>query len=215
MAAGWETGEVIVRREVLGLAPGFHPDPPPPWYGRPWEALPVYVVRDDAEHLVTYIAEGAEMGFVDGPWPTPDGLHPWSRKQAWGGHGCLMVQRPGDPWAVWHFWKGPDREFACWYVNLQADFVRTSIGYDTQDFELDLIVYPDGSLVVKDLEVLDDRVAEGRYTAGLVDWIRSLGDDLVGRLEVGERLWDDRWSRWEPPSSWRGPRLPEGWATVD
>ena len=29
MAARWETGEVIVRREVLGLAPGFHPDPPP------------------------------------------------------------------------------------------------------------------------------------------------------------------------------------------
>lgn len=173
MAARWETGEVIVRREVVGLAPGFHPDPPPPWYGRAWEALPVYVVRDDAEHLVTYIAEGAEI------------------------------------------WEGPDREFACWYVNLQADFVRTSIGYDTQDFELDLIVYPDGSLVVKDLEVLDDRVAEGRYTAGLVDWIRELGEDLVGRLEAGERLWDDRWAAWKPPSSWRSPRLPEGWATID
>lgn len=55
-----------------------------------------------------------------------------------------MVQRPGDPHAVWHFWTGPDREFTCWYINLQADFVRAAIGYDTQDFELDLVVFPDG-----------------------------------------------------------------------
>lgn len=174
----------------------------------------MFVVEDTPEHLVTYIAEGAEMGFVDGPWPTPDGRHPWHHKVAWEGHGCLMVQRPGDPYAVWHFWDGPDRNFVCWYVNLQADFVRTAIGYDTQDFELDLVVFPDGSRVVKDLEVLDDRVAEGRYTAGLVDWIRELGDDLVERLGAGERFWDERWAQWEPPAEWRAPSLPAGWASV-
>ena len=214
MAQRWNPGEVIVRREVLGLGPGFDPDPRPLWYGRAWEALPVYVVEDSPEYLVTYIAEGAEMGFVDGPWPTPDGRHPWHRKTSWEGHGCLMVQRPGDQYAVWHFWDGPERDFVCWYVNLQAAFVRTPIGYDTQDFELDLVVFADGSLVVKDLEVLDDRVAEGRYTAPLVDWIRELGEGLVARLEAGERLWNERWVEWEPPRGWSGPPLPQGWLSV-
>lgn len=60
-------------------------------------------------------------------------------------------------------------------------------------------------------QVLDDRVAEGRYTAGLVSWIRELGDDLVRRITAGERLWDDRWVSWEPPAGWASPVLPNGW----
>lgn len=211
MSERWEPGELIVRREVLGLGPGFHPSPRPDWYGRAWEALPVFVVEDTDEHLVTYIPEGAEMGFVEGDWPTPDGKHPWHRKTHWEGHGCLMVQRPGDPYAVWHFWDGPERDFTCWYLNLQADYRRTEIGYDTQDFELDFVVFPSGEWQVKDLEVLDDRVAEGRFTADLVDWIRRTGDDIARDLEAGDHWWDPAWADWQPDPSWRNPRLPDIW----
>ncbi len=66
-------------------------------------------------------------------------------------HGVLMLQRPGEAHAVWHFWDGPDRDFTCWHLNLQAPFRRTPIGYDTQDLELDLVVSPDGSFVLKDV----------------------------------------------------------------
>jgi len=210
----WKPGQLVVRREVLGLAPGPPPAPTPPWYGRAWEGLPVFVVEDTAEQLVTYVPEGAEIGFVDGDWPTPDGRHPWHEKTHWEGHGCLQVHRPGDAHAVWHFWTGPDREFLCWYINLQADFVRTSIGYDTQDLELDLVVFPDGSHLVKDLEVLDDRVAAGRFTAELVTWIRELGAELGRELDAGRHWWDPTWTRWTPPSTWRDPRLPAGWASA-
>ena len=207
----WEPGELIVRREVLGLAPGFHPELRPAWYGKPWLALPVYVVEDTHEQLVTYTAEAAEIGYVEGDWPTPDGKHPWHAKRRWEGHGCLMVQRPGDHHAVWHFWTGEDRAFGCWYINLQADVLRTEIGYDTQDFELDLVVFPDGNWIVKDLDVLDDRVAEGRFTAELVDWIRTLGDDLERQLAAGDHWWDHRWADWAPDPTWIRPSLPEHW----
>ena len=96
MTARWEPGQLIVRREVLGLAPHSQPAPKPDWCGRVWEGLPVYVVEDTAEHLVIYVPEGAEIGFVDGDWPTADGKHPWHGKTHWEGHGCLQVQRPGD-----------------------------------------------------------------------------------------------------------------------
>ena len=207
-------GEVIVRREVLGLGlERFAPDPSPTWWGQAWEAVPVHVVDDDPDRLVTYIAEGAELGFVDGDWPTPDGLHPWHGRGAWTGHGCLMVQRPGDPFAVWHFWLGDGREFLCWYLNLQTDFVRTVQGYDTQDLELDIVVFPDGSHVVKDLDLLDQRVDEGRWSDEAADWIRSVGSDLVARLESEGPWWDEQWSEWEPPSGWRDTTLPAGWSS--
>jgi Protein of unknown function (DUF402) len=186
--------------------------PLPAWYGRAWMAVPVHVVEDTAEHLVTYTATGAELGFVDHAWPTASGRHPWHGRGHWHGNGTLMVQRPGDHHAVWHFWTGEERTFACWYVNLQAAAARTAIGYDTQDFELDLVVFPDGTWVVKDLELMEARVAEGRFTGELVRWVLDLGEALVADLASGHRWWDPAWAEWEPPAAWRDTRLPVGWS---
>lgn len=178
-------------------------------------AVPVHVVEDNAQALVTYIAPGAEFGFFPGEWPTSDKRHPWAGRRAWAGHGCLMVQRPGDDHAVWHFWSGPSREFACWYVNLQTDFVRTGLGYDTQDLELDIVVFPDGRWALKDDDVLVDRIAEGRFSPRLVAWIESEGADLVAELEAGRHWWDPTWSQWAPDDSWRDTALPVGWADYE
>lgn len=126
-ASRWETGEVVVRREVLSD-------------GRVWLELPVIVVRDDPDLLATYIAEGAPFRFPAGDWPTPDGHHPWHALTSWEPPGVLMLQRPGEAYAVWVFWSGPNREFDCWYINLQQPFRRTTTGYDTLDMELDIVV---------------------------------------------------------------------------
>ncbi|MCP5029968.1 MAG: DUF402 domain-containing protein [Actinomycetia bacterium] len=112
---------------------------------------------------------------------------------------------------VWHFWEGLDRDFVCWYLNLHTAFVRAANGYDTQDLELDIVVFPDGSHVVKDAEVLDDRVGEGRFSPELVDWIRSYGSGLVDRLESEGPWWDQTWANWTPQTGWVDPRLPADW----
>ncbi len=57
VTARWTYGDLILRREVLGLAPlapSFQP--PPEWMGKPWMATPVFVVEDSDDALVTYIA---------------------------------------------------------------------------------------------------------------------------------------------------------------
>ncbi len=118
-AERWLPGQTIVRREVLND-------------GRSWLAFPFVVVRDDAELLATYIAEGAPFSFTPGAWPTSDGRHPWSDREGWSGHGTLMLQRPGEMRAVRVFWEGPDRRFSCWYINIQEPFRRTADGFDTQ-----------------------------------------------------------------------------------
>lgn len=212
MGTTWRSGDVVVRREVLGLWPVPTPDEPADWWGRPWMGVPVRVLDDAHDQLVTYVASGAPFGFPAGEWPTPDGHHPWHERPAWSGHECLMVQRPGDDHAVWHFWTGDDRMFACWYINLQTAFVRTPVGFDTMDLELDLVVFPDGTWTVKDLDVLPDRVAEGRLTQTVVDHVVALGERLAADLDAGRWWWNTAWADWRPDPADPVPTLRDDWA---
>lgn len=200
---GWAWGDVIVRREVLND-------------GRPWLATMVYVVEDSAEHLVTYLPEGGELRFLPGLFPTHTGRHPWNRSglNHWQGHGVLMVQRPGEDHAMWHFWRGRDRAFDHWYVNIQEAFRRTSIGFDTQDLELDIVVPLDGTWQFKDGDLLAEHVRLGRYTTAQVDAVLELGERLGAELDAGRRWWDETWSTWTPDPSWYPVSLPPDWDLV-
>lgn len=176
----WNPGDIVLRREVRND-------------GWCWLELPVRVVVDEPGLLATYIEPGAPFTFPLGPE-----THPWSDRTCWQGHGVLMLQRPGESYAVWHFWHGADREFARWYLNLQEPFRRHDAGYDTQDLELDLLLFPDGRVEVKDEELLDVRVREGRFTQDQVDGIRAEGRRLRRELDRDGPWWDAAWSRWSP-----------------
>src|SRR4051794_9632981 len=105
----WAAGDAILRREGIND-------------GRSWLELPVTVVLDHPELLATYVAGATPLHYPPGPWPTPNGLHPWHPKPTWTGHGVLMLQRPDEAHAVWVFWDGPEREFSGWYLNIQEPF---------------------------------------------------------------------------------------------
>jgi hypothetical protein len=193
-AVGWQRGETIVHREV--------------WRGQPWCASPVVVVDDSPELFVTYLPEESPFAFP----PSADGRpHPWLGKKSWRGHGVLMLRRPGEAYSVWHFWEGRDRRFAGWYLNLEEPARRTSIGYDTQDLELDVWIPAGGPWRFKDEELLEQRVLDGRYTREQVAATRALGDEIGAMLENGERWWDERWASFEPDPAWRAPSFPDGW----
>ena len=98
-----------------------------------------------------------------------------------------LVGRPDD------FSDGDDRKFARWFLNLQTAAVRTPIGYDTQDLELDIVVFPGGSHMLKDTEMVPDRVSEGPLfgSAGRVRPRLRRGSDRSarqGRPVVGHDL---------------------------
>ena len=191
----WVPEQVIIRREVLND-------------GRPWLEVPVIVVEDGPELLATYIPEGAPFRFPAGDWPSPDGRHPWHGKERWLGHGVLMLQRPGDSYAIWVFWHGPTRAFRGWYVNLQEPFRRTAIGYDTQDLELDIWVPVDGGWVLKDDHVMEERIREGRFTPSQVAATRAEAERITDELDAGRRWWADSWAEWRPDPAWPTPSFP-------
>jgi hypothetical protein len=194
----WREGEVVLRREVLSD-------------GRSWLQAPVIVVRDEPELLATYIASGAPFRFPPGPWPSPNGLHPWAGKERWHGNGVLMLQRPDEAHAVWVFWHGPERVFRGWYVNLQEPFRRTSFGYDTQDLELDIWIPADGPWQWKDEHLLDQRVREGRFTPAQAETARAEGRRVAAELDAGRRWWDQSWAAWTPDPEWPTPTFQPSW----
>jgi hypothetical protein len=118
----WELGDVVVRRDV--------------WRGRPWVGVAAIVIQDGPRLLAVYVPEGAEIGVEAGAeFPI---VHPWHGLGNWQGHGIVVLHRPGDAYSVWVFWDGEDRRFSAWYLNLEEPFVRTALGIDTRDHELDL-----------------------------------------------------------------------------
>lgn len=191
----WQRGEPIVRREV--------------WRGKPWMGTVVLVVEDAPDLLVTYLPEGAPFAFPDGDWP--GGRHPWHGRGAWAGHGVLMLHRPGDAYAVWHFWEGASRRFTGWYLNLQDPFRRHCDGFDTMDHELDVWIPAGGVWRFKDAHLLAERVAEGRFTSEEVTSFRRTGDAIGSMLDDGEAWWDEAWTRWAPDRGWEVPALPPRW----
>ena len=191
----WRRGEVVVRREV--------------WRGRPWSGIPVIVLDDTPGLLAVYLPEHAPLAFPDGDWP--GGRHPWHEVPAWRGHGVVMLHRPGDAYAVWVFWRGPERAFDCWYLNLQAPLERTRIGFDTLDHELDLWSADGRSWHLKDEELLGQRVGEGRFTAQEAEAIRAEAVRLTAELDRAGPWWDRAWATWTPDPDWPRSVLPAGW----
>ena len=193
----WEPGDVVLRRELL--------------HGHPWIVLPVRVVHDEPDLLATYLAGGTPFGFPE--WPLADHRHPWqiAGHEAWSGHGKLMLHRPGDAYSVDLFWDGQERSFSGWYFNLQAPLRRHSRGFDTLDHELDYWWPAGSSWQVKDAELFEQRIVEGRYDEELAATVRTTAAQLEALLDHGPYWWATGWDHWQPPAEWAAPGLPEGW----
>jgi len=170
--------------------------------------IPVRAV-EDTEVLALYIQEGAPFAFAKGEFP--GGPHPYSTKERWHGHGALTLQWPGEAHSIFVFWRGPQREFAGWYVNFQAPYRRAPRGIDTLDHELDIWIPNGGDWVWKDRDQLERRVAEGRFTPADAETILGEGDRVAARLDRGERWWDEAWAAWQPDPAWAPPAIPPDW----
>jgi predicted RNA-binding protein associated with RNAse of E/G family len=112
-------------------------------------------------------------------------------------------------------WEEGHARLRCWYVNLQEPCHRTSIGFDTADHLLDIVVNPDQSeWWWKDEDEFAEAQATGVLSVERAREIRTEGKRVLARMQADESPWCDGWEDWRPPPEWPIPELPEGWDSV-
>lgn len=199
---GWNVGSSVVLRET--------------WRGRVWTARPVRVVQDAPDLLVLHMQPGTVYKHPgDVPEFLPD---EWTlADRTWSGGDALYLCPPG----AWHmvialFTPLPDRRLDRWYVNLQRPLVRTTIGFDYLDQELDIVVAPDrSSWQWKDEDRFAGAQRRGRISADDAARVRVEGERVIARMMHRDSIFTQGWEGWSPPPDWPGPAtLAAGWSSV-
>jgi hypothetical protein len=207
----WEPGDVILHQEV--------------WRGRVWAARPLIVVDDTDDRLLLWIPKGTvrkipatSLGRVDPPTKEARAIenlargdwiyteHTWDVSSLW-------ILRPGDWHAVWISWSEPGVQLG-WYVNLQFPWRRTSIGIETMDLMLDIVVDPDLSWRLKDEEEFEEVVRRGIFDEQLAQRVRDEVEDVIRSIESEQGPFGEPWPTWTANPNWPIPSLLDGWDVV-
>ena len=146
---------------------------------------------------------------VDSRW---EGTH---EVGIWDGEAVVRVHRRGQCWSIWRWHDGTDWGTA-WYGNLEAPWRRSSLGYDTQDWALDVVGdgvpgSDDWSVAFKDEDELQWYADQGACTPQQAADIYRVGDELKHDLESGGGATDEDWDLWVPPADLPIVALPDGW----
>ena len=196
----WEPGDVIALRERWGAAI--------------FEARSATVVQDLPAQTMLFVPagvvcaigyddDGVELRIPDRPW------HLELRPR--GDFGILSFAWPDTPYAILLL-QNTDGSPRGWYVNLQSPLARTSIGFDTTDHALDVLVSIDrSSWTWKDEDELAEAIALGLFTETDAASFRHWGERAVEHLILRLPPFDEAWEDWRPDPSWPSPELPLGW----
>jgi len=201
----WSASDIILLRGV--------------WRQIIWFVLPVIVVQDSPELIALYWRAGTpnkipekrltpmelltthKLDLVDRTWEETD---------------VLMLVTPGASHAVYAMWESKHTRLKCWYVDLQDPLRRTSIGFDTMDHLLDIVISPDRSKWRwKDEGEFKEAVEIGLYSMEKAKAIRAEGERVIRLAEANQSPFCDGWERWSPPPEWQNPVFPDEWDRID
>lgn len=164
----------------------------------------------------TRAGEGAGPNSRQVPDEAWDGSY---RELGWRGDAVVRVHRWGEEWSVWRWHDGrswSDR----WYGNLEAPWRRTQLGFDTQDWALDVVGEgtprtPSWRVGLKDEDELAWLAERGSASCEEVRYIHAVGARLMERASAGGWPFDADWTPWTPDPLWEEARLPAAWRSVD
>lgn len=138
-------------------------------------------------------------------------------EDSWRGAPVVRVHPKGFTWSVWR-WHDGTQWLPDWYINLELPWVRTSIGFDSQDWTLDVVATRDGeggwSVRYKDEDELAFYAGEGLVSEVDRAMIEQAGEEAIAAVHAGVFPFNTDWSHWIPVSDWPAPQMPEGWAVL-
>lgn len=205
----WHHGDTVVIREIDRFD------------GTVVAAIPSIAISDEADLLVLYIPRGTTF---KNNWFTPPeqrvaSLHaivpsaqrPY-RDLIWRTN-HLRLYLSGYSYSIWLKFD-ENGTFKSWYGNLEAPYLRTSIGIDTRDFALDIVGDPNGHWQWKDEDEFNHRLIVGIDSPEHQTRVRAAGWDFIKRFEQQEWPFDCGWENFQLPQEWQARSLPDNW-TVD
>lgn len=114
------------------------------------------------------------------------------------------------------FWSAGQADFLGWYVNLQQPLRRTALGFDYLDQELDIVISPDRSTWSwKDEAAFEDAQRRGVISPRQAALVRAAGEHIIAHLHDEQSIFAQSWEHWSPPTTWRIPKLPLHWESVE
>ncbi|MGB3327752.1 MAG: DUF402 domain-containing protein [Thermomicrobiales bacterium] len=223
---GQRTGRTETCRAVGDpiLLRFIHPDAPDGTRHGPHFAIPMRIVRDDADLTMLYTAAGSAIRkrvHVDGtsiprnlPYAERVRLEMIVGEGTWSPYHTLSIVPAGAPCDIRAIWHEADWAFAGWYVNLQAPLRRVGTGFDSDDWLLDLTVDPDGTWAWKDEDELAAAVALGVVTSAFAEAVRVAGESVIPLIEARSWPFDGSLIDWRPDPAWGPLPIPAGWDAI-
>lgn len=181
---------------------------------------PVTVVHDD-DYTALYTAVGTSLkvrAMRDGtkitramPFVERESLTSGFADFTWTTNHVLMLHEPGRMNTIWLLWRDPGWEFVGYYGNIQAPLRRTSLGFDTADYLLDVSIDPDLAWRWKDEDEWELAREHGLIAPDLLDEVRREGERIIADVETRAWPFDADFETWRPDPSWPIPELPANW----
>lgn len=183
--------------------------------------MPVRVIVDSPDHIALFTAAGTVMkgqATADGRKLTRD--TPFLKRESmiggladftWTGNHVLQFIKPGEARSIWMMWDEKDWSFRGWYVNLQAPIQRTTIGFDTADYLLDLEVSPKLIWSWKDRDEVEEARTHGLVDPEILDQMELEGKRVIRDIEARAWPFNTDFESWRPEPAWDIPSLPDDW----
>jgi hypothetical protein len=179
------------------------------------------VVEDGPDVIALFMPDGAACMRRKGRRGGPRGrqllVGEWE-----GGHeswswrsDAVRVHIPGTHHSIVRWWNAGTTSYERWYVNLETDWTRIPIGFDSHDLTLDVEVDDAGSHGwLKDEDELAFAQEHGLISMQDAERARAEAETVLRSIEDRGWLFGADWSRWRPAHGWTRPLLPEGWDAV-
>ena len=227
MSERWQHGDQITLR-YTGIHDGKVRDRPGLMHG-----FAHHVVEDRDDLLALWMPAGAERRFID----LADRSN-LVEPVAWR-LDTVRLMFPGKPYGIFMFWTAaassssaesleqpprngyftsranrPPGTFLGWYVNLEAPFVRTAIGVDTSDNNLDVVVTPDFAWRWKDEDQTQHWEDMGVFTRADTESFYAAGREVIADVEARRFPFDGSYLDYRPDPQWGIPQFHPDWDRV-
>jgi len=184
-----------------------------------FSAYPAIVVQDTPDLLALYLPAGTigkttEKRLTPQDMMSPEAInlvnHLWVRTDV------LFLTVPEDAFCTYVMWKSRTRDLSCWYINLQEPTRHTSIGIDTLDNILDIVVSPDMTeWQWKDTDEFEEAHRVGLYSSQKAREIWTEGEKAIRLLTSERRAFYEGWKEWQVDPEWEIPKLSPFWDRVN